>query len=65
MVYLLETVAKVPRPLEEMMLFDTFLLKIWPYGVGVLLTFDFKLCWIPALALGGGGGSLGFLLPGA
>ena len=33
--------------LGEMTLFDSFWLKIWPYGVGVLLTFDFGLLQIP------------------
>ena len=44
-----------PRSLGEMMQFDAFWLKIWPYGVGVLLIFDFSLCQIPYPGLGGGG----------
>ena len=43
MVYLLKTFAMVSRRLGEMTLFDTFWLKIWSYGVGILLTFDFRV----------------------
>ena len=48
MVYKLETFAMVQIPcMGEIWLFDAFWLKIWPYGLGVLLIFDFRLCQIP------------------
>ena len=37
-----------------MTLFDAFWLKILPYVVGVLPSFDFRLCQPPTLARGGG-----------
>ena len=48
-------VCHSPQILGEMMLFDAFGLKMWHYGVGILLTFYFSLCQMPYLGPRGRG----------